>query len=168
MPNIVALAFIDPHELIASLPRRVGLFKNGLLPIRGPRAGADDPDDDAAFRQLAKIDGWPELKSAIAKLKRIGDQTGGIEFGRIYLEILPPGAARPWEPPRSGYYERFNRLTVALRTNPGVAHFSGTESAHLAHGVVTWINQRTWTSDINIGETQAVVLVVDSRRKEAQ
>lgn len=164
--NFAPLAYLDPFELVASLPRRMGLFKDGMTPIRGPRAGADDPDDDTAYRQLLDVNKWPELKSAIAKIKR-GDGRGGVEFGRIFLQLLPANAARPWSPPETGAYaERFNRLVVALRTNPGCVHHSGAEALHLAHGVVTWINQRTWTSAINVGETAAILLVVDTRRKD--
>lgn len=171
MPNIVGLAYLDTFELAASLPRRMGPFKDGALPIRGPRAGADDPDDDVAYvahMTPTQMNKWPELKSAIARIKRIGDQAGGVEFGRIFLELMPAGIARPWEPPATGYFERFNRLAVALRTNPGVVHYSGVESLHLAHGVVTWINQRAWRSAINIGETSAILLVVDTKVKEAK
>ncbi len=167
MANIVPLAYIDPHELIASLPRRAGLFKAGELWVRGPRAGADDPDDDATYRQLTDVRKWPELQSLIARIKRVGDQTGGVEFGRIYLEMIPPGTWPAGVPAASGdYWERYNRLIVALRTNPAVMHYSGIESAHLGHGLVTWINQRAWTCAFNIGETAAIMLVVDTRRKE--
>lgn len=167
MANFLPLAFLDPHELAASLPRRMGLFKGGLLPIRGPRAGADDPDDDVAYRQLLDVGKWPELKSMLARIKRIGEQQGGIEFGRIFMELLPASKTPEWRPPAAGYFERFNRLVMPLRTNPAVVHYSGTESLHLAHGIVTWVNQRAWTSAINLGETNAVLLVVDTRRKEA-
>ena len=164
--NFAPLAFVDPFELAASLPKRMGLFRDGVIAIRGPRAGADDPDDDVTYRQLLDVGKWAELKSMLAKIKRVGEGAGGIEFGRIYLQLLPPGHPVEWQPPLSGYFERFNRLCMALRTNPTTMHYSGTEHAHLAHGIVTWINMRTWTSAINLGETAAVFLVVDTRRRE--
>ncbi len=166
--NFLTVGFIDPFELSASLPRRMGLFKDGVLMVRGPRAGADDPDDDVAYKQLLDVNKWPELKSMLAKIKRIGDSQGGIEFGRIYLELLQPykppvDFCALWMPPGDGYAERFNRLWMPLRTNPSVMHYSGIESAHLQHGVVTWINRRTPTSAINLGETVAVFLIVDTK-----
>jgi hypothetical protein len=60
-----------------------------------------------------------------------------------------------------------NRLIIALRTSPGVMHYAGTEAMHLVPGFVTWVNQRVPHCTINLGETNSIHLIVDTRRKEA-
>jgi hypothetical protein len=155
--NFLPLAFIDPFDLIASLPRRMGLFKEGRINIRWGL----DPNFHQA--DLAK---WPDLQSVLNQIERFGEQQGGIEFGRIHIELLNPDTCLPWERDDSPYAERFNRLVLALRTNPGVMHYSGTESLHLVPGVVTWANQRAWHSMVNLGETNAIHLIVDTRKRD--
>jgi hypothetical protein len=139
----------------------MGLFQAGepnIIKVRW--------DAETGFRQgnLAK---WPELQAVVNQIERLGEQQGGIEFGRIHLELLPPDTHLPWERDDSTYAARFNRLTMALRTSPGCMHFAGTESAHLVPGVVTWVNQRTWHSMVNLGETNAIHLIVDTRKRDA-
>ena len=157
MTNFAALGFIDPFDLIGSLPRRMGLFKAGVLSIRTDSTNALDLDT---------LNKWPELKRAIAHIKHPGGVE--VEFGEIFLQLFPPDYACLWSPPETGaYWERFSRLVMSLRTNPLFVHHSGAETQHLPPGVVTWINQLTWTSAINMGETQAIVLVTDVAKKEA-
>jgi len=165
VPNILALAFLDPHELAASLPKRMGLFKEGLLPIRGPRAGADDPDDDTAYRQLFDTSKWVELRSYLGRIKRLGDATGGIDFGKIGLEIIPPDTCLPWERNATPYSVRFQRMIVSLRTNPGVVIHSGIEAVSPQIGWLTLINQRAWNSRANMGDSSSIQLVVDFAKK---
>lgn len=166
MNNFAPLAFLDPFDLIASLPRRMGLFQSGepkILPIRGPRPGAD-PEDVEAYR-TGDLGKWPEMKAIKSQIERVGEQRGGIEFGRIRIELLPPDVRLPWERDESPYAARFNRLAMALRTSPGVVHIAGTEAMHLPLGVVTWVNQRAWRSTVNLGEWSCIHLVVDTRSK---
>lgn len=165
--NFLPLSFLDPFELIASLPKRMGLFQAGeprMLPIRTSKA-TSDPGDAAAYRtgDLAK---WPEMKAILGQIERAGEQQGGVEFGHIRMDLLTAGKCLPWELSDTPYLARFNRLVMALRTNPGVMHYSGVEAMHLVPGWVVWVNQRTWRSTVNMGETSAIHLIIDTRRKE--
>lgn len=170
--NFASIAFLDPFELIGSLRQRMGLFGpsagGGLrsLPVRGPRANADDPDDDLGFVLYKDAGKWVELKNTLGRIKRIGDQGGGIEFGRIALELLPPGVCLPWAFEDSTYNARFNRAYLALRTNPGVTLFSGNESWSPIIGLLTVANRRVRHSAVNLGEHPAIWLAVDFRRKD--
>lgn len=170
--NFTALAFVDTFDLVASLPSRMGAFGKGeglrQIVVRGPRTGAE-PDDDLAF-VVFKRAYWPEMKTTIEHIRRLGTDhlTGGIEFGRIALELLPAGVRLPWVVEDSEYNRRFVRSHLALRTNPGVITYSGAESMHLTAGMLVLINQRgVATATANHGETAMIRLVLDTRKKDA-
>src|SRR5579863_1489592 len=91
------IAWLDPFDLCASLPRRMGLFKGegGQRQVNLPL----DPE------KLAK---WPEMHAMRERLGALG------EVERLALLMLDPGAIVPWatDPaPRA-------RLLMMLRTNP--------------------------------------------------
>lgn len=172
MPNFLPICFVDTFDLVASMRQRMGLFKPGeprILPIRGPRAEADDPDDDLAYINyrdpLAK---WPEMARMIRRLGRIGEEQGGIEFGRIFLEMLDPGMRLSWTLDDNAYAARFTRVHLPLRTNPAAMMHSGIEQANLLPGALTAVNQRAPHSAINLGEWPRVHLVADFRRKDQE
>lgn len=172
MPNFTALAFVDIWELSCSLRPRVGLFKAGeprVLYLRGPRANADDPDDDLAYVRSRELAKWPEATNTITRLTRLGTQAfGPIDLGRVFVEMLEPDTTLPWTRRTGAYVERFTRLYVALRTNPGTILFSGTEGWHLQQGQAVAVNQRVPTSAVNLGDHWAAHLVLDfCRRPEA-
>ena len=167
--NFTPLAFIDPFDMIASLPTRLGLFGKGeglrQITVRGPRPGGD-PDDDLAFAYYKRAM-WPEMKAMLERIKRLGEGVGGVEFGRITLDLLPAGVVLPWAEPDLGEYTvRFVRSHLALRTNPGVITYSGSESMHLPSGMLALVNQRVWTATANHGETAMIRLALDTRKKE--
>ena len=169
--NFTPIAFIDTFDLGASLRTKIGLFRpdvDGSLsaPVRGPRANADDPDDDLAFVIYKDAGRWVELKTMLARLKRVGDSIGGIEFGRVDMKMLKAGATVPWEVESSAYLDRFNRAVLPLRTNPGVMMYSGTESWAPVIGLLTVVNHRVVQSAINMGEHPAIWLAVDFRKRE--
>jgi hypothetical protein len=167
--NFAPIAFVDTFDLTASLRTKMGLFKpygDGLLsiPIRGPRANADDPDDDLAFGTYKHA--WVEAKTTISRLKRIGDQLGGADFGRVALQMLKAGATLPWDMESGPYYDRFSRAVLPLRTNPGVMLYSGVESWAPVIGLLTVVNHRVVQSAINLGEHPAIWMSLDFCRKD--
>lgn len=169
--NFQPIAFLDTFELTASLRTKMGLFRPDVdgpmsLPVRGPRANADDPDDDLAFVIYKDAARWVELKTMLSRLKRIGDQGGGIEFGRIDMKLLKPGATVPWETDGGSYAERFTHAVLPLRTNPGVMLYSGIESWAPVIGLLTMVNHRVVRSAVNLGEHPAIWLAVDFKRRE--
>lgn len=170
--NFAAVTYLDPFELAASLRTRWGQFRRqedglSILPVRGAPPTADDPDDETGFgyfKQAGVRSGrWPELKTMLDRLERLGE---GQEFGRIWLELLPAGY-RGFEPTLdSGYSARFSRAYLALRWNPEAVLLSGRETQTLQPGWVTLVNHRTVFGRINLGEWNAVALVIDGRKKE--
>ena len=176
MTNFVPIAFLDTFELAASLRRRMGAFVLDpldmlgprCLKVRGPRTGADDPDDDLAFVAYKDAANWPELRATLGRISRIGEATiGGVEFGRVFLELLMPATRLPWDVlVEDRYSERFSRLHLPLRTNPAAIVYAGTEQMHLLPGQLTIVNQRAGVSAVNLGEWPRIHLVVDFKRKE--
>jgi hypothetical protein len=166
MNQFAPLAFLDPFDLISSLPRRMGLFK----------IGSDDPEDHRKmlfirtqrgvdeYRNVGDLGKWPELKAIVSQIERVGEQQGGVEFGRIFLELLPAGVCLPWQSEDTPYFARFNRTIMRLRVNPGAALYYGVETLQPPPGLIVMVNQRTPHCQINIGETSAISLVIDFRR----
>lgn len=163
--TFAALAWVDTFELAASLRGpRVGLFpKSGecrILPLRGPKRDAD-PEDDATFvRFFTK---WPELTNLLDELRRIAG--GGVEYGRIYLEMLMPTGIIPWEHDTSGYAQRFQRVHVAVRTNPNAYVFIAGAAVNMQPGIVNLVDRRYPISAINMGTSWRCHLIVDFRKK---
>lgn len=174
--SFVSLGWLDVYELGCSLRSRIGLFpKSGqarVLSIRGPRGDAD-PDDAAAFAWAKGREKWPELMNIIGQVERIGAQhLGGIEWGRIGLELLMPNGIVPIESDESGYAERFDRVHVAIRTNPAAAVFCGVLSRHIAWGELVILATKRPprpplpTGAFNAGEHPRCHLIVDFRKKD--
>jgi hypothetical protein len=171
MTNFTIVAFQDVYELACSLRSRVSLFKGeapSVIQIRGPRANADDPDDDLSFVRYKDGAKWQELINTLTRLKRLGDQMlGGIEFGRIFIERIDSGVTINFAQRTGGYVERFTRLYVALRTNPATIHHSGAEGWHLQVGQIVAVNQRVPCAALNLGDHWSAALVVDFRKRDA-
>jgi hypothetical protein len=167
--NFQAIAWVDSFDLAASLRTRMGLFKpagDGLLTaeVRGPRPGAEDPEDAAAFAYFkapgVRSGKWPELKIALDQIKRLGEQQGGVEFGRIGLLMMQPGSSLPWT--HLGGPLEHGRLL--LRGNPGLVWYGGAETWMPTSGVLTLVNRRVPNSAVNMGESPAIWLAVDFRK----
>jgi len=158
--SFLAAAHLDPFDLIASLRTRIGLFKDdggGTLacPVRRPR-------DDGKFTipPYAAAGKWAELNNAIQRVKRLGDQMGGIEFGRIDLELLPAGACMDW---RQGGEDE--HAILMLRTSPAVTWFCGPEIMMPTTGLLVLVNRLAPRSAINVGDSAAIWLAIDFKRK---
>jgi hypothetical protein len=173
--NFIPVGWLDTFELAASLRQRMGRFApdadaapgRKVIPLRGP-AEDSDPADDTRFQfNRAATQKWPELRAALERILRVGKALGGIDLGRIELELVSPGAALPWRREVGDYVERYERLHLALRTNPGAIVYSGNEGLHLLVGAATIVARRgVPTSAVNMGESPRIHLVVDFRRKE--
>lgn len=169
MANLLSLIFVDHIDLAGTLRRHEGLYDHGtprILPVHVPRKGTEEEDEDFVF--LASTMGkWVELKNFLGRLKREAEQVcGPIDLGRIHLEMLDPGVAVAREAESGAYIERYTRVHMALRTNPGALMVSGHEAASPAPGWLTAVNVRVPCYAVNMGKHPRVHLVLDWRRKE--
>ena len=176
--NFILVCWLDTFDLAASLRTRVGMFKaegdgRRVLPIRGLRTGTEEDAEDFVGYKAATS--WGELTGMRNRIKRIGDglarmQGGGeISFGRIYMEMLDPGAVIPWRQEKTPYFARYDRAHLVLRSNPGAVMFAGgpngTEAYSPSPGQLFIEPARMLCSAVNLGETPSVHLVVDFRRE---
>lgn len=163
MPNFLPIFHLDPFDLAGSLRTKTGLFKEAddgsfACPVRGPKK--DDPTRWVQYQSK-----WVELTSMVQRIKRFGEQMGGIDFGRIDLELLPAGRCLDWRIDR-GEAAEFEHAVVMLRTNPAVTLFSGPEAWVPATGLLTVVSRRAPRSAINMGESPAIWLAVDFKRRK--
>lgn len=171
--NFTLISFLDTYDLACSLRPRAGMFGGSgvrTLHLRGPKKGAEDPDDESDYGRSREAARWPEFKTLIGRIERLGEQIfsnyggGHVEFGRIFLEWLDVGATVPWRKLEGDYFERFNRLHLALRTNPGCMLYSGVEAIQLPPGQMARMNVMVPHSAVNLGASPRVHLVLDVRR----
>ncbi len=171
MPNFAAVAFLDTLELAGSLRTRWGQFKveapgHRILRIRGHAKGSEEGDDRFGGYEAAKK--WPELGNLRSIITRRAALIlpPGVEFGRIFFEMLDPGAMLDWNRETSPYFERWTRAILPLRTNPATLLIYGTETASPGPGWLTIVSPRLSHTAINLGEHAWVWLVVDFKKKE--
>jgi len=158
MTNFLAIAHMDPFELICSLRPKMGLFKEeggGSLycPVRVPKEG----------KWVIRQGKWVELTNYIQRIRRLAD----VELGYIELRLLAAGGDMDWQPPdyEPGAYEH---AIVMLRTSPAFALFAGPEVWMPAIGLLTVVSRRVPRSAINMGDSPAIWLAVDFKRKPAE
>lgn len=166
--NFAPVFWLDTFELAGSLRTRAGLFKADpdqpglrILAVRGFRKGTEEADED--FVSYSPATKWVELTNLLGRMRRIGQNVGGAEFGRVFLEMLDPGVALPWHRETTPYFERWKRAVLPIRTNPGTMMFAGTEAYSPGVGWLTVFNPLVPCSAINTGEYARVHLVVDFR-----
>jgi hypothetical protein len=171
MANFLPLLFVDHIDLAGTLRRHEGLYDRGtprILPIRHPRKGTEAEDEDfVSGPRDGPIAKWVEMKNFLGRLKREAEKlTGPIDLGLVWLEMLDPGVTLPWATESGPYIERYTRVHMALRTNPGALMISGCEASSPAPGWVTAVNVRVPCTAINMGQNPRVHLVVDFKKKD--
>lgn len=166
MLNFIFLPYVDTFDLACSLRPRAALFGGKeirTLMLRGPKKGAEDTDNAAVYIRSREAVRWAELKAVLNTVEQHAERiaNGPVDFGRVYLEWLDAGAVAPWKRFSGIYYERFWRLHLALRSNPGAMLYSGPEALQLLPGQLTQVNVRTPHSALNFGISPRIHLVID-------
>jgi len=158
LSNFLAVGWFDTWPMIASLRQRQNLFPAAdegrrRLAIREPGDGED------VWRHHDEFEKWVPLRNLIAKIRR-QPATEGTDTGRILLEWLEPGAVVHW----THHETNWQRFHMALVTNPLCWVFSGAEGLHMQVGFLNWINLAQPTSQLNLGESPRIHLVVEFRK----
>jgi aspartyl/asparaginyl beta-hydroxylase len=173
LANFFALAPFDTMEIVGSLRTRLGQFKadplepgRRILLIRGHAKGSEESDDRFGGYPAARS--WVELANLRSLMARRAEAIlpPGVEFGRIFFEMLDPGARLDWRVEDAPYFARWTRAILPLRTNPATLLICGTETASPGQGWLTIVSPRLPHAAINMGEYPWVWLVVDFRKKE--
>jgi len=172
MTAFAAVLHLDTFELAGSLRTRWGLFKteeagHRVLRIRGTAKGAEESDDK--FGAYPAAQKWPELGNLRGEIARRAEAVmpPGIEYGRIFMEMLDAGAAMERPAETAPYFTRWSRAIVALRTNPGVLVVCGAETLIPQIGWLTVVSPRLPGYVANMGDHPAVWLALDFRKKDA-
>jgi hypothetical protein len=174
MTAFTPIAFLDTFDLVASLPARMGLFRDAadgsrMLALRTERPAP--LGEDAGIGRVANPFGWyaaytkwPEMKNLLGRLKRIGDvQLGEIELGHVYLEMLDADTVTQWRRPEASPWVCAH---LPVRTNPAAFLYAGREMTHLLPGQLTVVDRGVWSSAVNWGEYARIHLVIEFRKKE--
>lgn len=166
MQNFTFIRCLDVYDLACSMRSRVGLLAGKevrRLMLRGPKKDAVDPDDVAAYVRPRDAAKWVELKIMLGQVEQIAETiaNGPVEFGRISIEWLDPGAIIGWRRTEGAYAQRFWRLHLPLRTNPGAMVYSGVEAVQILPGQLTQVNVLVPHSAINLGDAPRVHLLID-------
>lgn len=135
------IAFLDPYELIASLPRRIGAFGEA----------------DKWGRRICRED-WPEVENMLDRCARLSDR---VEIVNHHLEMLDPGSVVQWHRRK----RQETQFILALRSNPGVFLYDNLACNPLI-GQLMMVNQGAWLSAMNLGETAFVSLVIEAKGRE--
>lgn len=168
MANFTLVGWVDPTDLIASLRSRMPLFTGtGIrrLALRGPKRDGD-PDDETHFvdRKGGPAGRWPECHDVVQKILHARPD---LALGRIYFELLDPGATIPLHHDTRPYALRHTRLLVGVRTNPAAYLWCPPDVWLMQPGQVVLTQPALWHAAINMGETPRITLVVDVRQEPA-
>lgn len=153
--NFVQCGWLDGFELAASLRQRLHLFpapdEHGcrILDLRW---------NDGKWKAHPETKRWAELTNTLSRIRRMGEHLA-VEHGRIWLEMLDPGALRPWEP------TTVTAVFYPLRTNPACVRYCGLEQLHLLPGTLTLVSPHPMSSAVNLGEWSVVHLAIEITSK---
>ncbi len=173
MANFIPVAFFDTLELAGSLRTRWGQFKQGEYDAknRGHRGlrvrGHAKHSEEDRFVGYAATKGWVELGNLRSEIAKRAEAIlpPGVEYGRIFFEMLDPGTTCDWDRELLPYFDRWTRAILPIRTNPATLMVYGTETASPVVGWLTVVNPRLPHCAINMGAHPWVWLVMDFRRK---
>lgn len=175
--TFVPLCVLDVFDLIASLPRRLPLFRETepgvrALVCRRPRQNSTEDACDFSWLNRDKhpeLVKWPELRNQVEHIRTIGPQHGGthaFDVGHVVFQQIGPNKTLPWAEPLSGLYaERVVRGVLALRTGPGATLFARTGAYCPAAGQLVIVPHRVETSAANCNLWPFIYLTIDLIRK---
>ncbi len=177
MPAFTLVAHLDTYLLAGSLIKREGLFKplpgaspplgRRILRVRGVKIGREEGEPLESFVRFRATLGWVELDNLRGEIERRAEaiMPPGVDFGEISLDMLDVGSFINWTIETDPYFTRWSRAMIPLRTGPGVLFVCGNETASPGPGWLTIVSPRLPHCAINMGESPAVWLSIDFRRK---
>jgi hypothetical protein len=155
------ISFVDVWEFVPSLQQRVRFFPKTdgqrLWRIRWAKEEGGD-----TYVAAAETRRWPELRTFLARIGRLGGTSPPVEFGAISLEMLMPDTALSWSRPEPSEY---GEAQLAVRTNPNAMMYAGNEAMHLLPGALTMVARGVHRSAVNLGFYPRIHLIVEFRRK---
>lgn len=141
MTAFTPLAWFDPFDLICSLQRRMGMFRNSVIWLIDPDRRID----------LGK---WPEAERMLENIRGLGGEQWEAEHA--WVDLLEPQDAHPL------VFCKHLRLYMPLRTNPHAPLQSpGCVDICPLPGALVAIHKPyvAW----NLGDSPRIALIIDAK-----
>lgn len=142
MTAFTPLAWFDPFDLICSLQKRMGIFRDGVIWLIHPEKTID----------LGK---WPEAQRMLEKIEALA--AGQYEAERARMDMLEPGL-------NDQYEVKHFHLYMPLRTSPAAPLQSpGSPDVCPLPGALVAIHKPyvAW----NLGDSPRIALIIDAKPK---
>ena len=182
-PNLFSFAFVDPTMFFSTMtlkygrhfgdndqPRADAPFQDcRLIMLRGPSNG--NWRDNAEQTDCPLMQEWPSARQIVASIgAKITEHLAAENFqiGRVYVESLRAGGVIGWHVDESAYAKAHQRFRLLVSPCAGGCWFSGGENLAPGVGNLTYFNNTTLNSAINLGPVPQISLVVDVRRPALQ
>ena len=185
VPNLFSFAFVDPSMFFSTMTLKHGRhFEDGSrsfdlieppsnvgkrIILRGPSNG--NWRDNAEQTDCPLMQEWPSARQIVASIgAKITEHLAAENFqiGRVYVESLRAGGVIGWHVDESAYAKAHQRFRLLVSPCAGGCWFSGGENLAPGMGNLTYFNNTTLNSAINLGPVPQISLVVDVRRPALQ
>lgn len=177
--HIVELGRFDVAQVVADLEgERASLFDLVTLRqtfpgsphhatkcifLRAPQSPrVEDYFEDVPHGVTRFLTDWPAMTDLVLA---VSDKLPG-PIGKVLVVSLQPRAGIDWHIDEGNYAEAYNRVHLALVTNPGAILYSGGEAHYLEAGAACDYDVHVLHSAANYGDTPRVHLLIDYRRAQ--
>lgn len=190
MPNFAIVGFVDPTMLLSTMTLKYGRhFGDNDRPVvlseppfqdcqhimlRSPPMGTPDWLADGDQVDCSLMQEWPSARHMVAAIgAKLTEQIAApnLQFGRVYLESLRPGGVIGWHADESDYAKAHIRFRTMIAPCAGGCWFAagiGVDTIAPGVGNVTYFNNQTLHSIINLGPVPQISLITDIRRPRLQ
>ena len=185
--NVFSFAFVDPSMFSATMTLKYGKhFADNNRPLalsaspfqdcqhivlRGPKGDTENWQGDVDHDDYPLLQNWPSARQLLDNIhEKITEHLGGqnITFGKAYIESLRPSGVIGWHVDDSPYGKQHVRFRLLASACAGGCWFSGGDSLPPGVGNLTYVNNQTMHSLINLGPVPQISVVVDARKPVLQ
>lgn len=156
--NIVPLGFLDVSAFAATYVQKYRSRPHPLI-LR-----SSEGENQSLLTE------WKSARALLTRVKNAAATFNGgqpPDLGFVRVNMLAPGACKPWEADESEYRREFHELRVCIIPSPGAWTYCGGEARNIPWGEVVAVNRAALSSEVNFGPISRTHLVIDIRRLSA-